>query len=88
MVYAHHLFGEPRFLEAARRGVAFADRCFEAYGKIPLLLGLKPHEETEDSLTYFYGLETLTRCARFALEKPAAPALAEGGQHPPRKEPP
>ena len=48
-----------RFLRAAERSIAFADRLLHEYGRIPLILDILPHEETEDSLTYYYGLETL-----------------------------
>jgi hypothetical protein len=59
MLYAYRLFRDPSYLEAARKSIDFAQACFARYGKIPLLLGLLPHAETEDSLTYYYGLETL-----------------------------
>jgi hypothetical protein len=38
------------------------------YGRIPLLLGLAPFNRTEDSLTYFYGVETLALFAQ-ALQR-------------------
>jgi hypothetical protein len=59
MLYAYKLFQDESFLVSARKSVAFSRDCFEKYGRIPLLLGLLPHEETEDSLTYYYGIETL-----------------------------
>jgi hypothetical protein len=59
MLYAYKWFGDPSFLESAKKSINFAKRTFKKFSRIPLLLGLLPHQETEDSLTYYYGIETL-----------------------------
>lgn len=59
MLFACKMFRDPSFLESAKRSIAFTENCFEKFSYIPLVLGSTPHEETEDSLTYYYGIETL-----------------------------
>jgi hypothetical protein len=59
MLYSFRMFRDRSFLDAARRSLAFAEDCLVRHGRIPLLLGCLPQQETEDSLTYYYGIETL-----------------------------
>jgi hypothetical protein len=68
MLMAYNLFRDRSYLEAAQRSVRFAERLMRRYGRIPLLLGLAPFNRTEDSLTYFYGVETLALFAQ-ALQR-------------------
>lgn len=59
MLMAYKLFGDRSYLEAARRSVAFAEGLLRKQGRIPLIIGLSPFDQTEDSLVYYYGIETL-----------------------------
>ncbi len=42
-----------------RRSIAFAEGLLREHGRIPLIIGLSPFDQTEDSLVYYYGIETL-----------------------------
>jgi len=60
MICAYKMFGDMSYIRAVRKSFAFAESCMKKFGgRIPLLLGVLPHQETEDSLTYYYGLEAL-----------------------------
>lgn len=59
MLMAWKLFGDQSYLDAARRSVTFADGLLKKHGRIPLIVGLSPFDQTEDSLVYYYGIEAL-----------------------------
>jgi len=59
MLMAYKRFGDRSYLDAAKRSVAFAERLLREHSRIPLIVGLSPFDQTEDSLVYYYGIETL-----------------------------
>ena len=54
-------FGDQRYLTAGTRVFSWAVQLLEERGYIPTVVGFWPYEQTEASLTYFYGLDA--RCA-------------------------
>jgi len=59
MLLAYQAFGKPSYLDAADRGIAWAERVWDENGYIPSVTRQLPHSRLEASLTYFYGLEAI-----------------------------
>ena len=59
MFLGYGQFGDQRYLTAGTRVFSWAVQLLEERGYIPTVVGFWPYEQTEASLSYFYGLEAL-----------------------------
>ena len=60
MLKGYELLGKQEYLEAADRGIGWAEKVWDATGYIPSVTKISPHKYLEASLTYFYGVEALS----------------------------
>ena len=57
MFRGYQRFEDKRYLQAGRRAFDWAVETWDRIGYIPAVVGVWPHDQSEASLGYFYGLE-------------------------------